>query len=47
MSEMPITDGTAAYFSSVEGGRIVIHKNRPCLVAQQSAMPLGLPELSL
>jgi hypothetical protein len=29
MSEMPITDGTAAYFSSVEGGRIVIHKNRP------------------
>jgi hypothetical protein len=29
MSEMPITDGIAAYFSSVEGGRIVIHKNRP------------------
>jgi len=29
MSEMPITDGTAAYFSSVKGGRIVIHKNRP------------------
>ena len=29
MSEIPITDGTAAYFSSVEGGRIVIHKNRP------------------
>jgi len=29
MSEMPITDGTAAYFSSVEGGQIVIHKNRP------------------
>ena len=33
MSEMPITDGIAAYFSSIEGGRIVIHKNRP--------MPLG------
>ncbi len=29
MSEIPITDGIAAYFSSVEGGRIVIHKNRP------------------
>ena len=29
MSEMPITDGTAAYFSSIQGGRIVIDKNRP------------------
>jgi hypothetical protein len=29
MSEIPITDGIAAYFSSVEGGRIVIHKQRP------------------
>ena len=29
MTEMPITDGTAAYFSSVKGGRIVIHKTRP------------------
>jgi hypothetical protein len=29
MSEIPLTDGIAAYFSSVEGGRIVIHKNRP------------------
>ena len=29
MSEIPITDGIAAYFSSVEGGRIVIHKHRP------------------
>jgi hypothetical protein len=26
---LPITDGTAAYFSSTKGGRIVIHKNRP------------------
>jgi hypothetical protein len=29
MTELPITDGSAAYFSSVEGGRVVIHKNRP------------------
>ena len=29
MSELPITDGVAAYFSSVKGGRIVINKNRP------------------
>lgn len=29
MTELPITDGTAAYFSSVKNGRIVIHKNRP------------------
>jgi hypothetical protein len=28
-SELPITDGVAAYFSSVKGGRIVINKNRP------------------
>jgi hypothetical protein len=28
-TELPITDGTAAYFSSTKGGRIVIHKNRP------------------
>lgn len=29
MSELPITDGTAAYFSSIKGGQIVINKNRP------------------
>lgn len=29
MSELPITDGTAAYFSSVKGGQVVINKNRP------------------
>jgi hypothetical protein len=29
MTEMPITDGTAAYFSSVKNGRVIIHKNRP------------------
>ncbi len=29
LSEMPITDGTAAYFSSVQNGQIVIHENRP------------------
>lgn len=29
MTELPITDGTAAYFSSVKGGRIVIDKKRP------------------
>src|SRR4028119_1449124 len=28
-TELPITDGAAAYFSSTKGGRIVIHKNRP------------------
>ena len=28
-TELPITDGSAAYFSSLKGGRIVIHKNRP------------------
>jgi hypothetical protein len=28
-TELPITDRTAAYFSSAKGGRIVIHKNRP------------------
>ncbi len=28
-TELPITDGSAAYFSSVKGGKIVIHKNRP------------------
>ena len=26
---LPITDGSAAYFSSVKGGKVVIHKNRP------------------
>lgn len=35
ISEVPITDGTAAYFSSVVKGRVVIHKNRP--------MPDGTP----
>ncbi len=29
MSEVPITDGASAYFSSVVKGRVVIHKNRP------------------
>lgn len=29
LSEMPITDGSAAYFSSVQNGQIVIHQNRP------------------
>lgn len=29
MSELPITDGTAAYFSSLKNGRVVIDKNRP------------------
>ena len=29
MSELPITDGTAAYFSSLKNGRIVIDKTRP------------------
>lgn len=29
MTELPITDGSAAYFSSLEGGKLVIHKNRP------------------
>jgi hypothetical protein len=29
MSEMPITDGLTAYFSSIQGGKIVIDKNRP------------------
>ncbi len=29
LSEMPITDGTAAYFSSLENGQIVIHPHRP------------------
>jgi hypothetical protein len=29
MTEMPITDGLTAYFSSIQGGRIVIDKNRP------------------
>ena len=33
MTELPITDGTAAYFSSVRNGRLTIHKNRP--------LPLG------
>ena len=28
-TELPITDGIAAYFSSVKGGKVVIHKNRP------------------
>ena len=28
-TELPLTDGTAGYFSSVKGGRIVINKNRP------------------
>jgi hypothetical protein len=28
-AELPITDGTAAYFSSLENGRIVINKKRP------------------
>jgi len=28
-TELPITDGSAAYFSSVKGGKVVIHKNRP------------------
>lgn len=28
-SELPITDGTSAYFSSLKNGRIVIDKNRP------------------
>jgi hypothetical protein len=28
-SELPITDGTAAYFSSLKNGRIVINKKRP------------------
>lgn len=29
LTELPITDGTAAYFSSSAKGQIVIHKNRP------------------
>lgn len=29
LSEMPITDGTAAYFSALKNGRIVIDKKRP------------------
>ena len=29
MTELPITDGSAAYFSSIEGGKLVIHKTRP------------------
>lgn len=29
MTELPITDGTAAYFSSVKNGRVIIHKDRP------------------
>jgi hypothetical protein len=29
MTELPITDGTAAYFSSLKNGRVVIHKDRP------------------
>jgi hypothetical protein len=29
MTEMPITDGLTAYFSSIQGGKIVIDKNRP------------------
>jgi hypothetical protein len=33
MTELPITDGTAAYFSSVKNGRVIIHKDRP--------LPLG------
>jgi hypothetical protein len=28
-TELPITDGSAAYFSSVKGGKVVIHKHRP------------------
>ena len=28
-AELPITDGTAAYFSSLKNGRIVINKKRP------------------
>jgi hypothetical protein len=28
-TELPITNQSAAYFSSTKGGRIVIHKNRP------------------
>jgi len=28
-SELPITDGTAAYFSSLKNGRVVINKKRP------------------
>jgi hypothetical protein len=29
MTEMPITDGLTAYFSSIQGGKIVIDKARP------------------
>ncbi len=29
MAETPITDGTVAYFSSVQNGQIVIHESRP------------------
>jgi hypothetical protein len=29
MTEMPITDGLTAYFSSIQGGKIVIDKSRP------------------
>jgi hypothetical protein len=29
MTSLPITDGGAAYFSSLQGGRVVIHRNRP------------------
>lgn len=29
LTEMPITDGISAYFSSIQGGKIVIDKNRP------------------
>jgi hypothetical protein len=28
-ADMPLTDGTAAYFSSIQGGKAVINKNRP------------------
>ena len=28
-TDMPLTDGTAAYFSSIQGGKAVINKNRP------------------
>jgi hypothetical protein len=28
-AEMPLTDGTAAYFSSIQGGKAIIDKKRP------------------
>ncbi len=47
MSEMPITDGLTAYFSSIKAGRLSSTRTVQCLAEQSSVMLSGTQELSL